>query len=224
MTDIMRRRIARPFVLLTLAALLPLLAPGARAQDVPGISVRGVVLGPDNAPLPQQRVVLHRVDSSSGNTIAEAQTADDGTFVLTAPASADTSAVYFVASRYDGELYIGAPFREAEGGLNQVLQVGIPAMSATSMLEDASSGGPGFAPPIERPATTGGWMLLLIPLLGVVAVAAYALVPRARIPQERALYIRVAELDERLETAPPGQRDALLKERADAIAQLLPGS
>jgi hypothetical protein len=181
-------------------------------QDV---TVRGQVLGPDRAPLPDHRVLLHRVDSEGGATIAETLSDAEGRFELRAEASPDTAAVYFVASRYDGELFIGPMFRAAEASLEQVIQVGVPETSATALME-------GELPPrqVGRPATTRNWLLLLIPLLGVIGVAVYALLPRGRIPPQRAALIRVAELDERLETAPPAQRSSLLEERRHLIAQL----
>jgi hypothetical protein len=215
-----------PVALLTRAVLLAILcALGlpvlAHAQDAAQtITVRGLVLGPDNRPLADQRVVLHRVDTSGGATIAETQSAADGSFELIAQAEPDTSALLFVAARYDEELYIGPPFRPGDiTSLDQQIQVGIPAMSATAMMEQ------GQGPPMRvgRPATARNWMLLLIPLLGVLGVAVYALVPRSSIPEDRARLIRVAELDERLDTAPDAQREAMLQERARLMAELREG-
>lgn len=208
--DINPRRLA------TVWALLLVLVPAlASAQDV---TVRGRVLGPDNAPLADQRVVLHRVDGTGGATIAEAVSAADGGFELAATVPPDTGAVYFVAARYDEELYIGPPFRPDDGSAtDQVIQVGVPAMSATSMLAETQEG---FMPPPRRPEPTRGWMLLAIPLLGVIGVAAYALIPRNSIPRDRQLLRQVAELDERLATAPDAQKVALLEERRQLVAQL----
>jgi hypothetical protein len=202
--------------LLTLLGGL-LISGAVQAQD---ITVRGRVLGPDGAPLADQRVVLHRVDASGGATIAESRSAADGSFELSAAAEADTSAVLFVAARYDEELYIGPPFRAADAlAMDQQIQVGVPAMSATALME----GEPVPLPRSGRPATTSSWLLLLIPLLGVIGVAVYALVPRTAIPADRARLIRVAELDERLQGAPDAQRITLLEERRRLIAELRAG-
>jgi hypothetical protein len=180
--------------------------------------VTGRIIGPDHAPLAQQRVVLHRVDATGGATIAETLSDSAGGFVLRADAEPDTSAVLFVAARYvDGELYIGPPFRagDADAG-DQFIQVGIPELSATALMEQ------GQAPlmPARPPAGSRSWLLVLIPLLGVAGVVVYALVPRGKIPPERALLIRVAELDERVTTAPDAQRLSLLAERQRLMAEL----
>jgi hypothetical protein len=194
-----------------------LVSGGLHAQD---ITVRGRVIGPDNAPLGDQRVVLHRVDTSGGATIAETRSAADGSFELSATAEPDTSALLFVAARYDEELYIGPPFRPGdETALVQEIQVGVPSMSATAMME-------GDALPMPRgprPETTSIWLLLLIPLVGVLGVAAYALMPRDRIPPHRARLIRLAELDERMETAPAAHRESLAAERRQLLAELREG-
>jgi hypothetical protein len=212
-------RHATPRTILSMLALLAglLVQGGLHAQE---ITVRGRVIGPDNAPLADQRVVLHRVDASGGATIAETRSGADGSFELSAAAEPDTSAVLFVAARFDEELYIGPPFRAGDmTALDQQIQVGIPSMSATAMMEQ----GEGMPMPRARPETNSGWMLLLIPLLGVVGVAIYALVPRNRIPEDRARLLRIAELDERIETAPSAQRESLLAERRRLIAELREG-
>jgi hypothetical protein len=204
-------------ILITLIAGL-LVAGSVHAQD---ITVRGRVIGPDNAPLGDQRVVLHRVDTSGGATIAETRSGVDGSFELNATAEPDTSALLFVAARYDEELYIGPPFRPGdETALVQEIQVGVPSMSATAMMQ---GGEPMPMPRGPRPETTSIWLLLLIPLVGVLGVAAYAMMPRNRIPPVRARFIRVAELDERMETAPAAHREALAAERRQLVAELREG-
>ncbi|HSJ07639.1 MAG TPA: hypothetical protein VK936_13120 [Longimicrobiales bacterium] len=205
-----------PAILIVVAGCL-LGADAVHAQDLP---VRGRVIGPDNTGVPDQRVVLHRVDGGGGATVAEAISGPDGGFDLIAPATADTTGVYFVAARYDGELYIGPPFRPADAAtLDHVIQVGIPSMSATSMLADDGTG----ALPMPRPAPSRNWLLLIIPAVGIVGVIVYALFPRRSIPADRHLLIRVAELDERMEAATEAQREVLLEERHRLIAQIREG-
>jgi hypothetical protein len=197
-----------------------MLSTGSAAARQGEIMVAGTAVGPDNTPMAAQRVVLHRVDASGGATIAEVETGEDGRFVMSAPASPDTSALYFVAARYEGELYIGPPFRSDQvSATDQLLQVGVPGMSATSLLEEAQ-GGFGAGMPTGRPATARNWLLLIIPLIGVAGVALFMLVPRSRIPDDRRLLIQVAEMDERMTTAPQAQREALLVEREQLMARL----
>ncbi|MGH7463841.1 MAG: hypothetical protein ACREK1_01620 [Longimicrobiales bacterium] len=213
---------------LLLIVLPALFAPAyeAAAQQPDGVTIRGRILGPDNAALPDQPVVLHRVQASQGATISESVTNVDGEFELNIPAQTDTTAVYFVATRHEGELYIGAPFRSRdENAQRQIIQVGVPGTSATAILggTGAPLGGTGAPQSVGRPLTSRNWLLLIIPLIGVAAVAIYALVPRSRVPPDRALLIRIAELDERMSTAPGGQRESLHHERSRLAAQLRGG-
>jgi hypothetical protein len=213
---------ARTMIRLAVAvACTTVLLPAGPAVGQQGeIMVAGMAVGPDNEPLAGQRVVLHRVDAGGGATIAEAETDPDGSFVMSAPATADTSALYFVAARYEGELYIGPPFRaDQASAADQLIQVGVPGMSATALLEDAQ-GGFGAAMPSGRPATARNWLLLIIPLVGVAGVALFMLVPRSSIPEDRRLLIQVAELDERMTTAPQAQRETLAAEREQIMARL----
>jgi hypothetical protein len=193
-----------------------LVSTDALAQQ--NLIVRGRVLGPENNALAAQRVLLHRVDSFGGSTVAEDTSDATGRFELRVAASPDTGAVFFVASRFEEELYIGPPFRpEQSTEVEQILQVGVPGTSAEQLLR-------GELPPAQtsggRPATSRSWLLMLIPLLGVVTVALYALFARNRIPADRALLIRVAELDERMGMATDGQRATMSEERVRLIAQL----
>ncbi|MBR9988654.1 MAG: hypothetical protein KFH98_02805 [Gemmatimonadetes bacterium] len=208
----------RHFLLLLAVTFAPL-ADGAAAQQPD--PVVGRIIGPDNLPLGGQTVVLHRVQAAAGATVAETVTAEDGRFELLLPAGSDTSAVFFVATRHAGELYIGAPFRAGEqtpGG--QIIQVGLPGTSATAMLE---SGSVSMPQPIGRPLTNRNWLLLVIPLVGVSAVAVYALIPRSRVAPDRAMLIRIAELDERMGSAPGPHRAAMLEERNRLMTRLREG-
>jgi hypothetical protein len=207
-------KVGRTLGLLVVAAGM-LAASGAEAQE---IVIRGRVIGPDSAGIPQQRVVLHRVDESGGFTIAETTSGDEGAFELRAPASPDTTGVYFVAARYEEELYIGPPFRPGDPmAADQVIQVGIPSQSATAMM------GEPLGPMPAQSSQSRNWLLVLVPLMGVLGVAAYALYPRNTIPEDRSLLIRVAEIDEEMETATGTELDELREERQELVAQLREG-
>jgi hypothetical protein len=215
----MHRSVLRRAGLIALAIGLMSVAD-ASAQEIPEITVRGRVLGPDSTPLAVGRVVLHRVDPTGGTTVAESPSDADGRFNLPAAATTDTSVVYFVAVSHQGELYIGRPFRPAtEGTPEQVIQVGLPATSLTAMLREvempAASG--------DRSTPTTRALLLMLSLLGLTAAVLYLTLRRRRLAPSRALLIRIAEIDERLPAAPPGQRDALREERARLVEQLRDG-
>lgn len=204
--------------MLVAMALLFVLAPGLHAQE---LVVSGRIIGPDGNPVPGHRVVLHRVDGSGGATIAETFSEGDGRFELRAEASADDEAILFVAARYDEELYIGPPFRGDEASASeQFIQVGIPELSASAMMEQDG----GLPMPMQRRTEQSRtWLLVLIPLLGVAGVAVYALIPKGQVPHDRALLIRVAELDERMDAAPEAHRQALTEERERLMAELRQG-
>ncbi|HSJ23068.1 MAG TPA: hypothetical protein VK929_00190 [Longimicrobiales bacterium] len=208
----------RPLSVLAAVVAGLLWASPALAQE---LVVRGQVFGPDATPMAEQRVVLHRVNAEGGATIAETVSGADGRFELLAEAEADTAAVLFVAARYDGELYIGPPFRAGdEAAVDQLIQVGLPELSASAMMADDG----GFAMPMpRRQDQTRTWVLILIPLLGVAGVVIYALIPKGRIPGDRARLIRIAELDERMDTAPDAQRASMLEERQRLVAELRQG-
>lgn len=206
-------------ILFLMTLLCAAMAGDAAAQAAAG-TVAGRILGPDNAPLGGQGVVLHRVQEASGATVSEAVTSADGRFTLDLPPGTDTASIYFVATRYEGELYIGAPFRAGEqDAAGEVIQVGIPGTSATALL----GGGPAMPQTVGRPLTSRNWLLLVIPLIGVAAVAVYALIPRHRVPDDRALLIRIAELDERMSSMPDAERYRLLEERSRLTTQLRAG-
>src|SRR5690606_19302509 len=75
----------------------------------------------------------------------------DGRFLLVSQDTADVpGATYFVASRYRGELYIGAPFQPPlPDGVDYTVQVGVPGTSASALLGAASE-------PAARPTLPGG--------------------------------------------------------------------
>ncbi|MCI0433502.1 MAG: hypothetical protein L0271_07625, partial [Gemmatimonadetes bacterium] len=83
-----------------------------------GIELNGRVVDTAGVAVPGLAVVFHRVDGSGGARIAESMTRDDGTFSLASPEAPVAGAVYFVAARIDGQLYIGpflrAPFDDAD--------------------------------------------------------------------------------------------------------------
>jgi hypothetical protein len=215
MMDAMLRRF--PALAVMIAGLL--IAASGHAQE---LVVRGLVTGPDNAPVAGQRVVLHRVDTTGGATIAETLSDEEGRFELRATAADDTTAVLFVAARYiDEELYIGPPFRAGDAtATDQFIQVGVPEMSASAMMAQDD----GMAMPMpRRTSPTRTWVLIFIPLLGVAGVIVYAVMPRARIPHDRALLIRIAEMDERMDAAPDAQRESMREERERLLAELRQG-
>jgi hypothetical protein len=174
--------------LITIAAATPL-----AGQD---LRVPGRVLGPDGGPVAGQTVVLHRVTSDGGTLLAEATADADGRFVLEAPGPVPDGAVFFVASRFEGQLYIGPMLRPPLApDEDVVLEIGDPARALGGV------GAPAARPPVVQPGSATGtprrWLLLLAPLAGLIGVAVWAAGAAAGPPRERRLLIQIARLDNR---------------------------
>jgi hypothetical protein len=182
-------------LVLTLVMLAP--ATALRAQEH---ALGGRVVGPDGDPLAGQPVILHRVAAGSGATIAADTTDADGRFLLRFEAGATgDDAAYFVAARWQGELYIGPPFRTPiDTTADYTMQVGVPGTSASQLLGSAQ------APP--RPVAVAprafpyrAWLLLIIPLLLAALIAGYLLTRGRGAVRRRRLLLDVALLDETYE-------------------------
>lgn len=180
------KRIFTSFVVLSL-----LLAAHAAAQT----PLRGRVIA-GNAPVPNQVVTLHRVsDSGEGGTLAEDTTAADGSFEVMTGAI-DTSAVYFVATVYENELYIGDTFQSDYTGQYN-LPVG-PGATPIHIDPPSSQAGPeNLQTPEDRIA---GIIVILAGILSVGAIVWIFVRPRPS--PIRPLFLEIARLDEEYEQQP----------------------
>ena len=168
------------------------------AQEVPG-ALDGQVIGPDGSPVSGQVVVLHRVAGGSGATVAEDTSDAEGRFTLRfEPASDEATATYFVASRWEGELYIGPPFRTPiDTAGDYTMQVGVPGTSASTLLGTAAQRPQPMAAPAPFPYRT--WLFLIIPLLVMALAAGYLLTRGRGRLRRRQLLLEIARLDETFE-------------------------
>lgn len=186
-----RWRVALPAAL----AFASLAAGALSAQD---LRVEGRVVLPDGQAIPGQSVVLHRVTGDGGTLLAEAVADGDGRFLLEAPGPIPEGAVFFVASRYEGRLYIGPMLRPPLADDAEVtLQVGDPAQAL------GVAGTPSGSPPVTVPGSASGpsrrWLLLLAPLGGLIGIIIWAGAAATGPPRERRLLIDLARLDNRYE-------------------------
>lgn len=184
------------------AAVLVSAAP-LPAQETDSIRVTGRVIDAAGAPVAGHEVLLHRVADGAGATIAVDTTDDDGAFTLAAGGlTPATEAAHFVAARYEGELYIGAPFRSAvPEGAGYTVQVGVPGTSASALLGNGQTRSSSGVAVESEPFPYRMWLLLIIPLL-VVALAAGYMLTRQRGPlRRRRTLLAIAELDEAHENA-----------------------
>ena len=215
----------QPGLALAAVALLAL-AHAAAAQAPP---LAGQVVDSAGKPIPDQHVTLHRVDQSSGAMVDSAVSDAGGRFTVHLPTMAsaqDTGAVYFVATRWQGQLYIGAPFKRAAAPTSAyVVTVGVNPVQ----MGPVGGEGAGGSMPATQPAAptssgnTGRWFLASI--LGLVALGAvlYALIGGTRersAVRRRVLLARIAELDERAENVTPHEEARLREQRAELVSQL----
>lgn len=206
---------------------LVLLLLGAGGLHAQGPLVRGRVLGPDGTPLPDTRVVLHRVVGMGGATIAEAQSDAAGRFTIAADSAPDPAAVYFLAARYEGELYIGEAFQAPFADVEHILSVGVPGTSASALIGEGDAAAlPQSAPatrmPGSAPATRTRWLLFAIPAIMLLGVVAYFLLrSRASVPARRRLLADIAALDlAHADATDPEQLRAYHEQRAALITQV----
>ena len=185
------------WVLALAAALLP---AAARAQ---ANVLAGRVIGPDGEPVAGQSVVLHRVAGGAGATVAQAIADDNGNFALRFDApDLDSDAAYFVAARWQGELFLGPPFRTpVDSAADYTLQVGVPGTSASVLLGSGqASAGPPPQAAAEEPFPYRTWLLLIIPLLVMALATGYFLTRGRGAGRRRRLLLEIAELDETFES------------------------
>jgi hypothetical protein len=191
-----------------LAGLLPLQL-AAQQVTITGRVVAGA------QPVANQPVSLHRVASGGGATLAVDTTAADGRFELRYQPAQDGS-IHFVATRYEGKLYIGETFRQPISGEYR-LPVG-PGATPIELGEATRT--PGQATPAVDPAgqRAGLWVIVIavIVLGGILLLTA-----RSRAPHARRLLVEIAQLDNREEhSAQPdytAQRAELIRRLRESV-------
>lgn len=216
---------------LALATILVLAGvPASASAQTPAGTLTGAVVDTAGKPVSDQVLTLHRVNSGGGAMVDTARTDVQGRFTVGVPAESDTTALFFVATRWQGQLYIGAPFRPPVPAGTYTVTVGVnpvqmgPASGAGGE-PGGGMGGAAPAQPVAQPASTAATRWFLAIILGLVALVAiaYALLAalRERTQQRRReLMAAIAELDERTERAEPAEVSALERERAELVAQL----
>jgi hypothetical protein len=204
---------SRPLCAAALGLLLAAVPARAAAAQPPDVIVPGRAMDETGRAAAGLGVLLHRVTPSGGELLAETVTDADGRFELRGAGSTDPNAVYFVAARYRGELYIGPllrpPFPTAS---DYVLEVGLPGGGVSTLL-----GGPGAPRATTLPGSAAGsprrWLLALVPVLGLAGLAGALVARRHRAPAERRLLLEIARLDEAWDA---GDDEAPADERAYA--------
>lgn len=212
-----------------LSGLLAFLATGhALAVPTAAQEIAGVAMDSAGRPLTGVPVALHRVGGGLGGaTVASATTGDEGRFRF--EIEAVDSAVYFVAMRHDGLMYIGPM---ARGGVERVTDYVIQAApeteagavaSALSGVPPAPMTAPVGAPgrPGQTPDAVGTGAAWLVAILALVVAAIFlATAPGYRTRRRRELVIELARLENRL-AAEPGSEAEADRRRRDALRERL---
>lgn len=205
-----------------LACCATVFLSGSVAAQAP---LSGTVVDSAGKPVAGQRVTLHEVTQASGAMVDSALTDAQGRFSVRVPAVRDTNTIFFVATRWQGELYIGTPFRPpVPAGAAYTVTVGVNPVQMGPVGGGMGGGAPGGPQP-PPPASPGTTRWFLVAMLGLVALAAviYGLagVARDRAEQRRReLLLRIAQLDERVAATGGEEASALRRERAELMAQL----
>ena len=157
--------------------------------------------------VPNQPVSLHCVTASGGNTLATDTTDADGRFVLPIGTPADGDGVLFVATRYEGKLYIGDTFRN-DPPPGYALRVGAGATPI-------ELGTPAAGPPAVAPTETNAAGLAVLIVSAVLLGGVFFLATRGRAVSGRRLLVEIADLDNRNEASAqpsyPQRRAELLR-------------
>lgn len=194
------------------ALLVAVLAAQATAQD--RVVLQGRAIDPEGRPVAGAEIVLHRVGGGGGTRLATDTSDADGAFALIAAEAPDTASVYFAATRREGQLFVGpfvrppfddAPYELTVGGQPFTMDTPVPA---TAM------------PPAVRAPSNRRGALILLPVLGLIVAAAFALSRLGGRP-ERRLLLQLAVIDEEAGSAPltPERQ----RERDRIVERLLSG-
>lgn len=215
-----RRPLARGLVLLGAAALLAG-TPALRAQEIAGVAVDSA-----GRALPEVPVALHRVGGGAGASVAAATTDAEGRFRFSIEVA--DSAVYFVAMRHEGRLYIGPPARGGAEPVTGYMLRASPETEAGAVASALSGGGArpltgaGQRPPpapASGPGAGAAWLVLLLAV--VMAVVYLTTSPGYRRRRRRELVMELARLENRLAAAGPEADTAADRQRRDALRERL---
>ena len=181
-------------------------------------TLRGRVADAEDAPVAAAVVLLHAVTDGSGRELGRDTAAADGSFEMSF--AFEEGPVYFVATRVNGEIFMGEPFREPPAA-GIVLRAG-PGVEPLSMDGLGAVPTPGAAPAAPAQGSDGGaiWVAVIAAaVLGLVGLLVSR--SRRRAPRARELLLEIARLDEARATAPGGPADQAGAARRAALSARL---
>jgi hypothetical protein len=144
----------------------------AAARQVPDArTLNGRLQDSEGRPLADWPIAFHRVDSVGGAQLASGTTDGAGRFAF--PLELEGEGLFFGVARYEGQLYVGTPFRAADAPVGEYVIVVGPGGTAVPAGAAGSGAdlGPGrMGPPPESLPLTGIGLILLVAGLFVAAV------------------------------------------------------
>lgn len=151
----------------------------------------GRVIDARGEPVSGLEVLLHRVTDQGGARLSQAITDEVGRFTLRLEAPADAGGVFFVATRYEGRLYVGPmlrpPFPDEP---EHIVQVGVAGTDVDALMRRV----PAAADGARSPGPGGGFSAALLAVAMAIGVL---LAVRGHGPSRRRReLIRLAELED----------------------------
>lgn len=181
------------------ARLLLVLVTTLLATDLYGQNtIRGRVHDEQNGPVPNIPVLLHRVTVGGGGTVDTDTSAADGTFTLVAPPETDSAAIFFVAVREGGELFMGEMMR-------------LPFPDSLEYSIEAGDDPVRLPEPVAPQDRRAGLFVIIAGALLVAGVLLFAF--RRRVPEHRRLLVELANLDDQDHSPATERRRKHLYER-----------
>ncbi len=195
-----------------------LLFNSARAQET---TFRGHVVDAQGQPVPSLTVSLHRVTKAGGAVTTQALSGRKGEFAFQiAKQNPADDAVFFVATRYLGQLYLGQPFRApVPTSGDYTILAGPGGVTAAGVLQGT------VTPKVEKPPatlSTRSVVLLLGITFGTLAMLAAAFAgkaPERARKQRRGVLLQLARLDAENASTPSPEAD-VVQLRSDLFRRL----
>lgn len=191
--------------------LFLLLATPAAAQD--RVTIRGRVADASDNPIAAAVVLLHAIGDDSGREVTRDTADDNGAFELAF--AIEEGALYFVATRVEGNIFMSEPFRDEPPG-ELVLRAGA---GVEPLQLDGMTPGAATQPVVAERGSETGRALVWVLVIGAAVAGLVAWVVargRRRAPRARELLLELARLDE-AHAASAGQPDATYRARRDEL-------
>lgn len=180
--------------LLTILAFFLLLPSIAGAQ---GPVLRGQVADPEGLPVAGITVSLHRVNDEGGMEVGKGVSDAAGNFEIEIDPALE-GGVFFAATRFEGTLYMGEPFRSLTD---------LPAEYRVVVGEGGFAGGPAVQPapnsaPDPADERRGLGVILIFAAIGIAAIGLPIIRYRQGPYRARRILVEIAELDEDFSSQP----------------------